>query len=106
MRGRASSWPRTRAPRAPADPATARRAERVAAAIALVTRSASAAIDSLVLLRVESLDAAPPLAAALGDAIDAMRNGRDATGLLARVRRIAEGGTRSAGRLGAWSGVW
>jgi hypothetical protein len=95
-----------REPRAPTDPAAARRAERLGAAIALAARSPAAAIDSLVLLRVESLEAAPPLAAALAEALDAMRNGRDATSLLARARRIADGTVRGAGRLGAWSGVW
>jgi len=96
----------TREPRAPMDPAAARRAERVAAAIELAARSPAAAIDSLVLLRVESLEAAPPLAAALADALDAMRNGREVTSLLARARRIADGTVRGAGRLGAWSGIW
>jgi hypothetical protein len=95
-----------REPRAPTDPAAARRAERLGAAIALAARSPAAAIDSLVLLRVESLEAAPPLAAAVAEALDAMRNGRDATSLLARARRIADGTVRGAGRLGAWSGVW
>jgi hypothetical protein len=95
-----------RQPRAPVDPAAARRADRLAAAIELAARSPAAAIDSLVLLRVEALDVAPPLAAALADALDAMRNGRDATSLLTRARRIADGPVRGAGRLGAWSGVW
>jgi hypothetical protein len=95
-----------REPRPPMDPAAARRAERLTAAIELAARSPAAAIDSLVLLRVASLDAAPPLAAALADALDAMRNGRDATSLLARARRIADGTVRGVGRLDAWSGVW
>ena len=95
-----------REPRAPMDPAAARRAQRLAAAIELAARSPAAAIDSLVLLRVESLDAAPPLAAALAEALDAMRNGRDATGFLSRARRIADGTVRGSGRLGSWSGVW
>ena len=96
----------TRVPRQPVDPGAARRAERLAAAIELASRTPAAAIDSLVLLRVESLDAAPRLAAAIADALDAMRNGRDATTLLARARRVADGTVRGAGRLGAWSGVW
>jgi len=96
----------TRLPRAPTDPAAARRAERLAAAMELATRSPAGAIDSIVLLRVESLDAAPQLAAALADALAAMRNGRDATALLERARRIADGSVRGSGRLGAWSGVW
>lgn len=96
----------TRLPRAPMDPAAAGRAERLAAAIELAARNPAAAIDSIVLLRVESLDAAPQLGAALADALAAMRTGRDATALLERARRIADGTTRGSGRLGAWSGVW
>ena len=96
----------TRVPRTPTDPAAARRAARLAGAIELASRSPAAAIDSIVLLRVESLDAAPQLAAALADALAAMRNGRDATALLERARRIADGTVRGSGRLGAWSGVW
>jgi hypothetical protein len=95
-----------RVPRPAVDPSAARRAERLANAIALAPQAPSAAIDSIVLLRVESLDAAPQLAAALSDALDAMRNSRDATTFLARARRIADGSLRSSGRLGAWSGVW
>jgi len=96
----------TRLPRAATDPGAARRAERLAAAIELASRSPAAAIDSIVLLRVESLDAAPPLADALADALAAMRSGRDATTSLARARRIADGGVRDAGGIGVWSGVW
>ena len=96
----------TRLPRVPMDPAAGRRAGRLAAAIELASRNPAAAIDSLVLLRVESLDAAPQLGAALSDALAAMRSGRDATGLLERARRIADGTVRGSGRLGAWSGVW
>jgi len=105
LTGKEAGAPGTRAPRPPVDPAAARRADRLAAAIALASQAPAAAIDSLVLLRVEVLDDAPPLAAALGQAVDAMRRGRDATSLLARARRIADGSVRGGG-LGAWSGVW
>jgi hypothetical protein len=96
----------TRLPRVPLDPAAARRAERLAAAIELASRNPAAAIDSIVMLRVESLDAAPQLGAALSEALAAMRNGRDATTSLARARRIADGGVHGVGDVGAWSGVW
>jgi hypothetical protein len=88
------------------DPAAARRAARLAAAIELASRSPAAAIDSIVLLRVESLDAAPQLAAALAEGLVAMRSGRDATTSLARARRLADGSVRAASGIGAWSGVW
>jgi hypothetical protein len=106
LTGKENGAASVREPRAPTDPAAARRAERLAAVIELAGRSPAAAVDSLALLRVESIDAAPALAAALADAVDAMRNGRDATSLLSRARRIADGTVRGAGRLGAWSGVW
>jgi hypothetical protein len=106
LTGKETGGASARVPRPPADPAAARRAERLASGMALASKAPAAAIDSLVLLRVESLDAAPQLAAALADALDAMRNGRDAVGLLARARRIADGNVRGAGRIGAWSGVW
>ena len=96
----------TRSPRPAADPAAARRAERLALAMTLAGSDPAAAVDSLVLLRVESLDTAPAFAVALGTAIDALRGGRDATALLARARRIAGGALRVGNGLGAWSGVW
>ena len=105
LTGKETGSASTRVPRPPTDPAAARRAERLAAAIELASREPAAAIDSLVLLRVEALDAAPPLAASIADALEALRASRDATALLARARRVAEGGVRS-GAVGAWSGAW
>ena len=105
LTGKETGSPSVRVARPPADPAAARRAERLAAAIELASRTPAAAIDSLVLLRIESLDAAPSLAAAVADAIEALRGGNDATALLARARRVAEGGVRR-GAVGAWSGAW
>jgi len=105
LTGKETGSPSVRVARSPADPAAARRAERLAAAIELASRTPAAAIDSLVLLRIESLDAAPSLAAAVADAIEALRGGNDATALLARARRVAEGGVRR-GAVGAWSGAW
>ncbi|HEX6053965.1 MAG TPA: hypothetical protein VFZ21_32060, partial [Gemmatimonadaceae bacterium] len=106
LTGKDSGGPSTRSARAPADPDAARRAQRLAVAMTLVASEPAAAIDSLVLLRVETLDAAPALAAALGDAIEALRNGRDATPLFARARRVAEGTVRGGAGLSPWSGVW
>ena len=106
LTGKETGTDATRSPRAPADPAAARRAERLAAAMTLAGSDPAAAVDSLVMLRVESLDVAPGFAAALGSAIDALRERRDASALLARVRRAAEGSLRVGTGLGAWSGVW
>jgi hypothetical protein len=105
LTGKETGSPSARVARGPADPAAARRAERLTAAIEMASRTPAAAIDSLVLLRIESLDVAPSLAAAVADAIEALRGGNDATALLARARRVAEGGVRR-GAVGAWSGAW
>ena len=106
LTGKETGAANARVPRAPADPGATRRAERLAAAMVLAAGSPAAAIDSLVLLRVEVLDAAPSLAAAIADAIEAMRAGGDATSYLTRARRIADGTMRARGPLGAWSGAW
>ncbi|HMU63016.1 MAG TPA: hypothetical protein PKA66_14635, partial [Gemmatimonadales bacterium] len=47
----------------------------------------SAAVDSFAILRVEALRTAPAFAAALADAIGALRSGREATPDLVRARR-------------------
>ncbi|MCC7053930.1 MAG: DUF4175 family protein [Gemmatimonadaceae bacterium] len=86
-------------------PAPERRlAERVLQALALVASRDAAATDSLRLIRLDALGSAPPLAAAVGAAIDALDAGRDATEPLLRARRlaIAPWQRREAGAL--WSG--
>src|SRR5690606_12049400 len=82
-----------RHPRAPLDAAAAARLRRLDAALLLYRRDATAAGDSLQLLRADALRSAPPLAAALGEAVDALRAGRDATEPLARARRLGAAAT-------------
>lgn len=100
----------TPAPREPLQPdeagALARYARRYTAAIELLGTEPGAAIDSLLLLRIDALGEAPALAAALGDAIAVLQAGRDATPALVRARRAIEGGDASASPLGRWSGGW
>lgn len=64
-------------------------AERVLRGIALLAADDGAAADSLRLVRLDALGAAPSLAAALGDAIAALDGGRDVTAALLRARRLA-----------------
>lgn len=56
-----------------ADSAAVQREERFARAAALLNRSPAAALDSILLLRIDALSSAPAFAAALGDATDALR---------------------------------
>ncbi|MGH7664136.1 MAG: hypothetical protein ACRENI_07570 [Gemmatimonadaceae bacterium] len=96
----------------------ARRIRRFAAALGVLERSSASgagagaapggggAVDSLLLLRVDALVDAPVLAAALGEAIDALRNGRDATAPLLRARRLLAGPAIARDALGAWGREW
>lgn len=86
-------------------PAPERRlAATVLRALALVTSRDSSALDALRLARLDALAPSPPLAAALGDAIDAVERGRDATAPLLRARRLALAPWRSAGGSVLWLG--
>ena len=96
--------PATRAPRA--NDGRAVPTQRFAQAARLITRDRQAAIDSLMLLRIEMLDTAPADAAALGDVITSLREGRDVGSALTRARNALAGPVRSDGTLRSWGGVW
>jgi hypothetical protein len=98
--------PADRSPGEPAERASERHAERYARAVELLRRDPAAAVDSLLLLRIDALDTDPPLARALGDALEALRTGRDATLPLLRARRTIEGPAGGAAPLGRWGGGW
>lgn len=92
---------------APLDPAARARAAGLDRALATLPRAPRAAADSLALLRVNALGAAPALAAALGEALDALARGADATLPLARARRAALGpAERAAHGAGGWAPGW
>jgi hypothetical protein len=95
----------SRLPRAALDSSSERRAQRFDEAMNLLATNSSAAIDSLLALRVDALESAPALAAALAPAIDALRAGHDAADALVRARRIAAGVTLE--RVDSqWGGAW
>jgi hypothetical protein len=86
-------------------PAPERRlAGTVLRALALVTSRDSSALDALRLARLDALAPSPPLAAALGDAIDALERRREATAPLLRARRLALAPWRSAAGSAFWLG--
>jgi hypothetical protein len=86
------------------DSITRARAERFLSIVDLAGRAPQAAIDSLLVLRIEALTDAPAFAAALGDATNAMRRGRsaDATSALARARRLLAGTPTVRDSLARW----
>jgi hypothetical protein len=93
-----------RTPRSSADSVRLRLSARFNAALDLVRTEPARAVRDFALLRVEALTALPELAAALADATDAMRAGRDATLPLQRARRVLDGPPRATPGLPAWSG--
>jgi hypothetical protein len=98
--------PGSRAPRASALNATLARRARFHAALDLLRRdSSAAAVDSLLLLRVDALGDEPRFAAALAAAIDDLRAGRDATAALRAARR-AFTGVPDRGSHARWSDAW
>jgi hypothetical protein len=99
----------SRVPRAALDSSAERRAQRFDAAVSELASEPAAAIDSLLALRVDALEGASELAAALAPAIDALRAGHDATSALVHARRVAAGASVArieSPRAAAWSGAW
>ena len=82
-----------------------RRVERLGTAIELLGHDPQPAIDSLLLVRLDALTEAPVLAEALGEAIEQLRTGKDATEALVRARRAAAGEPRRESTLPAWSSL-
>lgn len=98
--------PGDRSPRASALAATIVRRARFSAALDLLASdSARAAVDSLMVIRVDALGDQPALAAALGSAIDDLRAGRDATASLVAAHRVLAGAPVTSPQT-RWSGAW
>lgn len=106
MQGTERGSPAPRESRAAAPDGAAARARRFQATLAMLTSDPSAATDSLVMLRIDALGVAPTFAAALGDAIDALRTGRDATAPLVRARRAVGGEPSARSTLPVWGAGW
>ena len=71
-------------------PAPERRlGERTLRALALLVSRDDSALDTLRLVRLDALGSAPALATAIGETIDAVEQGRDATAGVLRARRLA-----------------
>jgi hypothetical protein len=107
LKGKDKGSSSLRRPLTSADSATQAQSDRFARDIDLVSRNAAAAVDSLLLLRVDALSGAPAFAAALGDAVDALRHHRanDASAALARARRALAGAPAARDSLSRWSVV-
>jgi hypothetical protein len=94
----------TRTPRSFADSTRVRLSARFNAALELIEKDPARALTELALIRVDALSSLPIFAAALGEASDAIRAGRDATLPLLRARRALDGLPRATPGLSPWSG--
>ena len=86
MSGKEKGTTNVRTPRAPQDSARASLERRFSDAVDLIEKKPADAIRAFTLMQVEALSVSPQLAAALGDAIESFRKGRDATTPLLRAR--------------------
>ena len=93
-----------RTPRSFADSIRVRLSARFNAALDLIDKQPARAMTELALMRVDALSSVPDFAAALGEATDAIRGGRDATLPLMRARRALDGPPTATPGLPLWSG--
>ena len=93
-----------RTPRPFADSVHVSLSARFNAAIDLIATQPARARRDFALMRVDALSSLPDFAAALAEAMDAMRSGREATLPLLRARRVLNGAPRVTPGLSEWSG--
>jgi len=104
LKGKDQGASSARRPATSPDTAAIARADRFTRIVELAARHPRSAIDSLLVLRIDALADAPAFAAALGDAVTAMRGGRGdaATSALARARRALAGSPTARDSLSRW----
>jgi hypothetical protein len=95
-----------RTPRPPLDDAAMHQARRLEAVLRLLPADGSAAVDSLLLIRLDLLEASPRAARSLGEAVERLRAGRDATDALVAARRQLTGAPDRRTHLPRWDGAW
>ena len=102
LQGREKGAPAPRTPRPDVDPEREKRLARFDAALALVRTAPGAAVDSLLLLRLDLLDRDTASVRALEAAANALRGGRDATSALVRARLALTALPAAPAPLSAW----
>jgi hypothetical protein len=107
LKGKDKGSSSARRPLTVSDSVANARAERFARLVELAGRDPRAAVDSLLLLRVDALGDAPTFAAALSDAVAAMRAGKSdaSASALARARRALAGPPIVRDSLGRWGNL-
>ena len=106
LQGKDKGASSVREPATGADSVLRARIGRFVRTVELAARDPSAAVDSLLLMRIDALADAPAYATALRDATDALRHGRgdQATAALARARRALAGPSVARDSIARWGG--
>ncbi|MEO7102787.1 MAG: hypothetical protein ABI311_05430 [Gemmatimonadaceae bacterium] len=89
-----------------ADTASVQLNRSLDAALAIAASDPTHFIDALTRLRVQSTAGNPAFATSLGEAVDALRAGKDATAALVRARRALLGAPRDGDPSLPWNGAW
>ncbi|HSA56048.1 MAG TPA: hypothetical protein VLE53_10105, partial [Gemmatimonadaceae bacterium] len=105
LQGRDKGDPGGRTPRESLAPRDRAAMERFMGTVHRMRDDPAAAGDSLLLLRIELLDRNVRAAAALGEAAESLRSGRDATPALLRARRALEAAGAVSDSLSRWGGA-
>jgi len=103
MAGKERGSSSVRTPRTKADSARTDLLRHFNDAIELIRTRPAETTRAFTLLQVEALSVSPPAAAALGDAVEAFRRGRDATLPILRARRALGVSPESSSGLPPWS---
>ncbi len=93
-------------PRSRADTAIGRLARSLDSALTIAQSSPDHFADALTRLRAQAVSVDTAFATALGDAVDALRSGKDMTPALVRARRSLLGAPRAGNARVPWSGTW
>lgn len=104
MTGKDKGSASRRTPLTRSDSARMRIERRFDAAIDLLQSRPEEAIRAFTLVQVDALATSPAFASAVGEAVEAMKRGRDATLPLLRARRALSGEPSSSPGLPSWSG--
>ena len=105
LQGKDKGSPALRTPREPLDPARAARLTRFDAALKLAQTVPAAAVDSLLLLRLELIGRDDTASRALETAANAIRSGKNATSAFIRARRTLVGGVERRNSILPWGTI-
>ena len=105
LTGKEKGSSNARTPRSFADSVRIRLSAQFSTVLDLMEKQPARAMTELALMQVEALTTLPDFAAALGEASDAIRAGKDATNALLRARRALDGPPAVTPGVPAWMGA-